>query len=196
VHRLNSAFVLGYHGCDAAIAERVLAGEAFTPSTNEYDWLGHGIYFWEANPKRGLEFAKILSKRPRGSSRIDTPCVIGAVIDWGLCLDLTTTAGIDRVRVAYGFLKFVVENAKPARNLPENHPDGLRRNLDCAVINILHTLQNEAAKAPFDTVKGLFIEGEPVYPGSAFQERTHSQICVRNPDCIKGVFRVPEIHLA
>ena len=36
-------------------AERLLAGEPFQKSINDYDWLGHGIYFWEANPLCGLE---------------------------------------------------------------------------------------------------------------------------------------------
>ena len=58
MHRLTSAFVLGYHGCDHSVGERLLAGTAFKLSDNDYDWLGPGIYFWEANPLRGLEFAQ------------------------------------------------------------------------------------------------------------------------------------------
>jgi hypothetical protein len=57
VHRLTTGFVLGYHGCDRKVGERLLGGEALKPSNNDYDWLGPGIYFWEANPLRGLEFA-------------------------------------------------------------------------------------------------------------------------------------------
>lgn len=34
--------VLAYHGCDAAVAERLLAGEPFRESVNDYDWLGAG----------------------------------------------------------------------------------------------------------------------------------------------------------
>jgi len=32
--------VVGYHGCDAEVAERILDGTPFTPSRNDYDWLG------------------------------------------------------------------------------------------------------------------------------------------------------------
>ncbi len=39
--------VLAYHGCDAAVAERLLRGEPFRKSENDYDWLGAGVYFWE-----------------------------------------------------------------------------------------------------------------------------------------------------
>jgi hypothetical protein len=57
------SFVLGYHGCDRDIAEEVLSGKfALAPSKNEYDWLGHGVYFWEHNPRRALEWAKSLKK--------------------------------------------------------------------------------------------------------------------------------------
>lgn len=70
VQSLISAFVLGYHGCDAAVAEQVLRGRNFRHSNNDYDWLG-GVYFWEANPRRGLEWARELKRRGRG--RIDKP---------------------------------------------------------------------------------------------------------------------------
>jgi len=71
----------------------------------------------------------------------------------------------------------------------------LRRNLDCEVIETLHDIQKEQNLEPIDSVKGVFVEGDPVYPGAAFYNKTHIQICVRNHDCIKGVFRVPKSHL-
>jgi hypothetical protein len=43
MHRLSASFVLGYHGCDAEIAEKLLRGEPFEQSQNDYDWLGHGV---------------------------------------------------------------------------------------------------------------------------------------------------------
>src|SRR5271155_2352654 len=62
LHRLSS-FILGYHGCDRKVGERLLEGAAFKPSDNDYDWLGPGIYFWEANPRRALEFATETANR-------------------------------------------------------------------------------------------------------------------------------------
>jgi hypothetical protein len=192
LHRLSSAVILGYHGCDRTVAERLLRGEPFIPSANEYDWLGHGIYFWEANPKRGLDFAQQLKERPRGSSKVQHPAVVGAVIDLGLCLDLTTTAGIEHIKSSHTALVEIVARADPPRKLPENSSDGLRRKLDCAVVNLLHDIVRQSGEAPFDTVKGIFVEGEPIYVGSGFHERTHIQVCVRNPEAIKGVFRIPK----
>lgn len=58
---LNSNFVLGYHGCDQTIGNRLLASRhAFKPTDNDHGWLGPGIYFWEANPQRGFEGAATL----------------------------------------------------------------------------------------------------------------------------------------
>ena len=180
------------------MAERVLAGDSFVPSTNEYDWLGHGVYFWEANPLRGLEFATEMMRRPRGSSRVAHPAVVGAVIDLALCLDLTTSAGIEHLRLAYGALAEIAARSEPTRALPVNvgGRDRLRRNLDCAVVNTLHEINRETGRPLFDTVKGVFIEGGEAYPGAGFAERTHIQICVRNAECIKGVFRVRDSLLA
>jgi hypothetical protein len=45
------AFVLGFHGCDAAVADKVIAGKAhLEPSNKPHDWLGSGAYFWEGSP--------------------------------------------------------------------------------------------------------------------------------------------------
>jgi hypothetical protein len=78
------------------------------PSTNEWDWLGHGIYFWEHSPERALRWA-----------------------------------------------------------------------------------QERLAKSgeAYDTVRGAFLEGDPIYPGAGFSREAHIQIAVRNRACILGVFR-------
>jgi len=194
VHTLATTFVLGYHGCDETVAERLLSGEDFRASTNLYDWLGHGIYFWEANPIRGLEYAKELKRKPvRGAGAITTPQVVGAVIDLGLCLDLTTAAGVDQVKIAHK--RYVEIVNKAGAELPQNSEDMLRRNLDCAVIEQLHKIREDAGEPPIDTIKGVFTEGKPIYATAGFFRKTHVQICVRNSDCIKGVFRVPKRHL-
>lgn len=189
MHRLSAAFILGYHGCDESVAEHLLSGAAFKPSSNDYDWLGGGIYFWEANPVRGLAFAERAASRAR--SKIKRPAVVGAVIDLGACLDLTTVFGIDIIRAAYASLQKQIATAGDA--MPINQ-DNLRRQLDCAVVEQVHVINDKRAVS-LDSVRGVFTEGRPVYPGSGFDEETHIQIAVRNPDCIKGVFSVPDKHL-
>jgi hypothetical protein len=53
------AFVLGFHGCDRKTADRVVGtGKHLRLSRNDYDWLGHGVYFWENDPLRARQWAK------------------------------------------------------------------------------------------------------------------------------------------
>jgi hypothetical protein len=186
VHRLSSSFVLGYHGCDRLVGEKLLAGrDTFQKSANAYDWLGPGIYFWEANPQRALEFA--MEKRSRKGG-IQDSFVIGAVIDHGLCLDLTTKDSLDDLKSAYeSLMATIFADGGPA---PLNGPMPWMRYLDCAVIRRLHEIIEDSNSPAVDTVRGIFQEGSPIYPGSAFLERTHIQIAVVNPDCIKAIFRV------
>jgi hypothetical protein len=79
--------------------------------------------------------------------------------------------------------------------LPKNKPGGskmdlLLRDLDCAVIQTVHQFNIETGDKTYDSVRGVFIEGEKLYPDSGFHEKTHIQICIRNPNCIKGYFRI------
>ena len=98
------------------------------------------------------------------------------------------------MKTAYRRLRRVSDEA--GIEMPQNRPDGLRHDLDSAVINYLHRLKAEEDNPLFDTVKGLFIESPDLYPGSSFGSKNHIQIAVRNLDCIKGIFRVPKSHLA
>lgn len=189
MHRLSTSFILGYHGCPQSVADRVLSGVPLAPSGNDYDWLGHGIYFWQANPGRAFRFAEEKRRRDKARWR---PAVIGAVIELGLCLDLSTQDGIDHARRAYDAL----EATYTAGNLPLPRNGGGRdmliRNLDCAVIETLHNIRADAGEPSIDTVSGVFLEGEPIYETAGFYEKTHIQICVRNPLLIKGIFRVAD----
>jgi hypothetical protein len=46
-----SRIVVGYHGCEEDFARDLLLEKVripdWKPSRNSWDWLGHGIYFWE-----------------------------------------------------------------------------------------------------------------------------------------------------
>lgn len=193
-------FVLGFHGCDKVVAERVFSAQAeLKSSDNNYDWLGHGIYFWENNPERALEFARRIKQYPKMScGKIDTPAVVGAIIDLGHCFNLLDSKFIALLKTGYNV---VAENFRQSEeSMPENtaidtNGDILRRCLDCAVIEAVHNKQDELVKNgkadyQFDTTRGVFIEGEQVYPTAGFRSKNHIQICVRNPNCIKGYFRV------
>ena len=136
---------------------------------------------------RGIEFAQEASRRKVSS--ISEPFVIGAVIELGLCLDLTTSDGLDWMRFAYQSLAEVTQAAN--LDLPINGRDQLKRNLDSSVVRRLHTILEDHELPAVDTLKGVFTEGPPAYAGAGFAEKTHIQVAVRNSRCIKGVFRVP-----
>ncbi len=191
-----SAFVLGFHGCDESVGERVLAGrDQLISSTNKYDWLGHGIYFWENSPTRAKQWAEFLAKHsPTPSNRIAKPFVIGAIIDLGNCLDLTEASSLAYVSRGYSDMKFGF--ATIGLSLPKNEPvakgdkDLLKRKLDCAVINYVHAMRDDDERLkPFDSVRGAFTEGEPLYEGARIMAKTHIQICVRKASSIRGYFR-------
>lgn len=190
-----TSFVLGYHGCDEDIGERILAGEHVSVSENAYDWLGTGAYFWENSPERALSWAKFLQKHPPSPARkIGTPFVVGAIIDLGNCLDLTDAGSLAIIRSGYEQFKRTVDSA--GAQLPANErahsrdEDLVKRHLDCAVVNFVHLLRERSKLRTFDTVRGIFTEGGDLYPGAKIQARTHVQICVRNPAAsVKGYFR-------
>lgn len=187
------SFVLGFHGCDEKVKQKVLNGdERLINSDNEYDWLGNGVYFWEHNPERAIEFAIDVQENPgKHKTKVDNPTVIGAVIDLGCCLNLLNSEYIQIVKQTYDNL---VEISKSAGiPLPKNtHKDenGIpqKRNLDCAVIQTLHAMKKKNKERSFDSVRAVFIEGQPIYEESGFNKKSHIQICVANPNCIKGYF--------
>lgn len=79
--RPRSNLVTGYHGCDRDFGRKLIANEQqLQPNDKKYHWLGTGIYFWENDPERALEWAK--EKASRGE--IANPYVVGAVIDLGI----------------------------------------------------------------------------------------------------------------
>lgn len=196
----KTTLLMGFHGCNKQIRDSVINGAELKPSLNTYDWLGNGIYFWEADPIRALEWAVQSSKR-EGSS-VKEPAVLGAVIDLGNCLDLTNRQAIQFLQLGYEWLRTSCEIE--GTKLPENrnignNSDLLIRDLDCAVIQKIHSTIRENVGlnlAPFDSVRGMFIEGQAAYAGSGFMEKTHTQLCIINPNCVKGYFLPRELNKA
>jgi hypothetical protein len=90
MYSTRSGLVLAFHGCDRSVANAVINSKIqLKESENDYDWLGHGIYFWENSPSRAFEYANYLHKNPgRAKHPVKEPAVIGAVINLGFCLDL------------------------------------------------------------------------------------------------------------
>lgn len=178
-------FIVGFHGCDEKVRNEIISNQCeMKPSDNKYDWLGNGFYFWENNYDRAMSFAEEQKKR----GKIETPSVLGAYIDLGNCMDLLDAKYLKGLQHAYQQLKrsFTLAN----ENLPANKPtpatssDLLLRQLDCAVIEMYASLVD----TQFDSVRGVFWEGEELYPGAGMKEKNHIQISIRNINCIKCFF--------
>jgi hypothetical protein len=101
-------------------------------------------------------------------------------------------AALDLVRDAYdelGLSSDASDIPLPENTDPSESGDLLLRRLDCAVLQFLcNEFVESRGLQPFDTVRGLFFEGGELYPGAGFREKNHIQVCVRNPNCIKGFF--------
>lgn len=178
--------VLGFHGCDLETVIEVVNNNEniMKNSENIYDWLGNGIYFWENDYDRALEWAE-------KSKKYENPAVLGAVIDLGYCLNLSNYKCVFALKKAYDILRYKFEllnKDMPKNRNVKNNKDLLLRYLDCAVIEQLHDINKEMGNEEYDSVRGVFIEGEPIYENSGIFEKTHTQICIRNNNCIKGYF--------
>jgi hypothetical protein len=185
--------VIGFHSCDKEVGFKVLNGkDELLSSSNSWDWLGEGIYFWEQNPVRALEYAMESSQRKQFNKiPIKAPFVLGAIVELGNCLNLVETSSLQILSEAYQGLKKVIQEA--GKEMPQNKMNN--RELDCAVIQYIHQSNKGEGKIPFDTIRCAFPEGQEAYPGSAITSRLHIQICVLNPDCIKGYFLPRPVNL-
>ncbi len=168
--------VIGYHGCSRETARRILSGAPLLPSANEWDWLGEGVYFGENAPARAYEWAcqRFCSEA----------AILEARIRLGRCLNLLDTQHFADLRRAYAVV--VAELTAKSLPIPENKPDG-RRFLDQRVINLYCRLRGEVSGRPYQTVRGCFPEGEPLYSGSAVLSKTHIQVAVRDGRCLERV---------
>ncbi len=183
------SWVLGFHGTDKETIARILNDHKghLNSSNNDYDWLGGGVYFWENDPVRALQFAK--ERMKRHNIKDQEPAVIGAIIDLGLCLNLYDQPALQELTFAYKDLKLDMEAM--STSMPENKgktKDRLQRYLDCAVIEHLHYLRLQMDLPEYQTVRAGFPEGKPVYAGSGFFSKNHIQIAVKDKSAIKGYF--------
>lgn len=195
--------IIGFHGCEKGEAQQLITEPNSIRVSNEiYDWLGHGMYFWENNLERAWQWAKEKQMR-KGHTEADA-AVIGAVIQLGYCCDLIDSRFTAVLKTYYHLMeKAYKEAGKP---LPLNkdsskdpYKNKLLRQLDCAVIEYMHDRISAQMKTDvnrkgftelkkFDSMRGVFMEGDRIYEGAEIFEKSHTQICVRNSNCIKGFF--------
>ena len=193
--------IIGFHGCERHVRDALLLNpNDYKISQKPFDWLGHGFYFWENNYDRALQWA--IEKKERG--KIKEPAVIGAVLYLGHCCDFLDKRYIQHLAHYFNLMK--ARYKLMGKELPQNrdlkqdpHKNKILRNLDCAAIEFMHAeilnqIKIETAEKRysqykiFDSTRGVFIEGGPAFEGAALFEKSHIQICIRNPNCIQGFF--------
>lgn len=75
-----------------------------------------------------------------------------------------------------------------SKNKVSESGDLLIRNLDCAVIEAAHELNHMLGRHEYESVRGVFFEGNDLYENTGFKEKNHIQRAIRNQKCIKGFF--------
>lgn len=193
--------VVGYHGCSQSTKDDILKNRKhLNKSTNTYDWLGEGIYFWENDYDRALQWAETK----------ENPTVIGAFIKLGNCLDLLTVEKTKLLTDAFNELKneYSLRNKQLPSNKIIKNGISFKRYLDCFVIEKVKDFNNELIQkrlnlserinkslikiqkdpAFYDTIRAMFPEGTELYYNAGFRKQNHIQICVINPNAIIGYF--------
>ncbi len=57
MYDIKPNLIIGFHGCDASVRDKLLNDpDEIIISREPYDWLGHGMYFWENNFERALQW--------------------------------------------------------------------------------------------------------------------------------------------
>ncbi|MFB2969289.1 hypothetical protein ACE1CD_09980 [Aerosakkonema sp. BLCC-F183] len=166
--------VYGYHGTSADAAAAIIQ-RGFNISSNDYDWLGTGVYFFQDAPLRAWEWAN--QQHPTN------PAVIRSVIRLEDSMDLLDIKWFPLLRNIYN--SFVEEYRQTNRPLPRQNPERSKAHrLDCAYFNyIVDILQNSGESIRI--IRAVFLEGERVFPNSAIFDRAHIQIAVRDTSLIE-----------
>jgi hypothetical protein len=172
----SARLIVGYHGTSARQAEVIVRERLFQLSRNDYDWLGHGVYFWEDAPYRAWRWA-------RGKYGTEA-AVVQATVRLGRCLDLTDIRYTEAIRRAFDGLREAYAAQK--KTMPMNR--GKARLLDCLVINYVA----EYVFPDCESVRAPFLEGPPIFDGSALLSESHIQIVVRKPTGMISDIRIAE----
>jgi hypothetical protein len=168
--------VVGYHGTSQDAAADILKS-GFRPSRNDYDWLGDGIYFFEDSAERAWAWARELFGAEAA--------VVGAEIELKDCMDLKQPSWAKLLNELYN--EFLADLKALGQDPPVQRPGSGAHRLDRAVINYAAGVLGEEGFA-IRTVRGVFAEGAPAFPGSHVYDLSHVQIAVRDEALITKVW--------
>lgn len=162
--------VYGYHGTSQIHAQEIIE-HGFDFSTNDYDWLGTGVYFFQDAPQRAYSWA--IERYP------ESPAVIKSRLMLDNCLDLLDIIWFPFIGEAYDF--FVRSYQQTNIPLPRQNPQRSKAHrLDCAFFNYIVREIIEPQGHSVSSIRAVFNEGDRIYPNSAIFDRAHVQISIRN----------------
>ena len=162
----------GFHGTHVDHVDSILS-RGLRYSTNEWDWLGDGVYFFQDSPLRAREWAEV----HHGTSNA---AVLQATIRLEDCVDLLDIAWWPTLSSSH---RHFVEREKV---LPKQTATSGAHRLDRAVLNYMVTVLGESGQA-VRCLRAAFVEGERLFPASALYSRSHVQIAVRDPLLIESL---------
>ena len=199
-------YVRGYHGTSLAMAQAIVAQQTITISSNDYDWLGRGAYFFQDAPLQAWKWAVHGSASSAAAG--DTPAVISANLKIDThcfdLLDLRNWRHVLRAHARYGSSFTASAAAVPTQRPPVvRGPNGTRFHVasptpptsarsgnnfvDCAVIRLAVRAVGQT-KGRVQSVRGSFVQGQQLYDQSYFFDHSHVQIAVLDPDTVATSF--------
>ena len=165
---------LGYHGTTLEAAEKIVT-DGFRPSSNPWEWLGHGIYFWQDAPNRARDWAK----EWHASKGYNGPiAVVAAQIDLHNFVDLLDQVDMELVSEYAG--KFESRMSELGSKLKNKYPV---HRLDCAVFNFLTNVLSSKGRV-IRGYRAACVEGKRITTGSPIYDRSHVQLAVIDQDAI------------
>jgi hypothetical protein len=184
--KIQQILVYGYHGTNLERAESILR-EGFTASSNDYDWLGEGIYFWQDAPEKAWLWAK--KKHHQNSAVIRAEITINIDFTIDLFDSFPENAYLMSLKQAYEHFRHLLSTTDLIKQKGGYH--GLDKLIIDYVANILIP---ELQGKHIQVIRSVFIEGEPIFPSlgknekSAFHDESHVQIAVKDSSVIGNFY--------
>lgn len=175
--------LVGFHTTEFDVADSVVNKNIrIDGNRDEKEWLGKGVYVWPDSVEMALAWVRI----GVANKWLKSPAIIKYDIDPGLCLDVNNEKNYAELREAYNYLKDAHSKLNSDMPVNERILNGvpINRFLDCFVIETVDFLRRVKKLPRYDTVKGMFEDGQPVFPGAAVKDKTHIQMAVRNHNCL------------
>lgn len=184
----DNIIVRGYHGTTLRAANSIL-DNGFDFSTNKYDWLGKGIYFWQDAPQRAWNWAVEYTQNKHPD---DAPVVLCSELDLNNCMDfLDSNPGNDwyfALNNTYKLLKERISQMteEEYKQFPPPIQKGKLHGWDRCCIDFLIKEILEPQEEYISSVRAAFSDGKAIFENSGLYDLAHVQIAIRDLKMVKN----------